>query len=286
MIFTLIEPLQYEFFIKAMLCALLVGMLCGVIGVYIVLRGMSYIGHGLSHAIFGGAVVSSLMSINFFIGASVWGFVSAVLINLATKKKTIRADAAIGIITTASFALGIAIISKFKTFTRGFDAALFGNVLGITNADLIAVIFVTLFAFIVVLVFYKQLLFATFDYDVAKYYGVPVIWIDVIFSMTLAATIVVSMQVLGVTLIAAAVVIPAVVSRLLTNNFLHMLIFSTIIGGLCGLFGIYLSYYLDIASGASVVLFSSVLFIIALLYSSYKGRIKRTINIRKNKFHL
>ncbi|CAI8296159.1 MAG: Manganese transport system membrane protein MntB [Chloroflexota bacterium] len=269
-----------------MLCALLVGMLCGVIGVYIVLRGMSYIGHGLSHAIFGGAVVSSLMSINFFIGASVWGFISAVLINLATKKKTIGADAAIGIITTASFALGIAIISKFKTFTRGFDAALFGNVLGITNADLIAVIFVTLFAFIIVLVFYKQLLFATFDYDVAKYYGVPVIWIDVIFSMTLAATIVVSMQVLGVTLIAAAVVIPAVVSRLLTNNFLHMLIFSTIIGGFCGLFGIYLSYYLDIASGASVVLFSSLLFIIALLYSTYKGRITRTINIRKNKFHL
>ena len=141
-----------------MLCALLVGMLCGVIGVYIVLRGMSYIGHGLSHAIFGGAVVSSLMSINFFIGASVWGFISAVLINLATKKKTIGADAAIGIITTASFALGIAIISKFKTFTRGFDAALFGNVLGITNADLIAVIFVTLFAFIIVLVFYKQLM--------------------------------------------------------------------------------------------------------------------------------
>ena len=137
-----------------MLCALLVGMLCGVIGVYIVLRGMSYIGHGLSHAIFGGAVVSSLMSINFFIGASVWGFISAVLINLASKKKTIGADAAIGIITTASFALGIAIISKFKTFTRGFDAALFGNVLGITNADLIAVIFVTLFAFIIVLVFY------------------------------------------------------------------------------------------------------------------------------------
>ena len=87
MIFTLIEPLQYEFFIKAMLCALLVGMLCGVIGVYIVLRGMSYIGHGLSHAIFGGAVVSSLMSINFIIGARVWGFVSAVLIKLSNKKK-------------------------------------------------------------------------------------------------------------------------------------------------------------------------------------------------------
>tara|TARA_B110000116_G_C16800175_1_gene569768 strand:- start:2788 stop:3585 length:798 start_codon:yes stop_codon:yes gene_type:complete len=265
-----------------MLCAMLVGMLCGAIGVYVVLRGMSYIGHGLSHAIFGGAVVSSLMSVNFFIGAGLWGFVSALLINLATKKHTISADAAIGIITTASFALGIAIISRFKTFTRGFDAALFGNVLGITNMDLIGILFVTLFTFVIIFLLYKQLLFTTFDYDVAKYYKVPVQWMDVIFSMILAATIVVSMQVLGVTLIAAAVVIPAVISRLLTNNFLHMLILSTIVGGLCGLSGIYLSYYLDIASGASVVLLSATCFIAALLYSSYKKPLKAIFS--KNKY--
>jgi ABC-type Mn2+/Zn2+ transport system permease subunit len=265
-----------------MICAMLVGMLCGVIGVYVILRGMSYIGHGLSHAIFGGAVVSSLMSINFFIGAGLWGFVSALLINLATKKRTISADAAIGIITTASFALGIAIISRFKTFTRGFDAALFGNVLGITNMDLIGILFVTLFTFTIIFLLYKQLLFTTFDYDVAKYYKIPVQWMDVIFSMILAATIVVSMQVLGVTLIAAAVVIPAVISRLLTNNFLYMLILSTIIGGLCGLSGIYLSYYLDIASGASVVLFSATCFMVALFYSSYKKPLKAIFS--KNKY--
>ncbi|MCH8898346.1 MAG: metal ABC transporter permease, partial [Chloroflexi bacterium] len=122
------EPLQYEFFVRGLLAATLVGSLCGLIGVYIVLRKMAYIGHGLSHAVFGGAVVSYVMSFNFFIGASIWGFISALLITLTTRKKKIGSDAAIGIITTASFALGIALISRFKTFTRSFDAALVVNI--------------------------------------------------------------------------------------------------------------------------------------------------------------
>ena len=120
--------------------ATLVGGLCGLIGVYIVLRRMAYIGHGLSHAIFGGAVVSYMMSVNFFLGASVWGFVSAMLINLMTRRRTIGADAAIGIVTTSSFALGVALISRSGSFTRSFDAALFGNILGVSNTDLIAVV--------------------------------------------------------------------------------------------------------------------------------------------------
>ena len=125
------EPLQYEFFLRGLLAATLVGGLCGLIGTYIVLRQMAYIGHGLSHAIFGGAVVSYVLSINFFIGASAWGFLSALIITLTTRRKEIAADAAIGIVTTASFALGIAIISRYKTFTRSFAAALFGNILGV-----------------------------------------------------------------------------------------------------------------------------------------------------------
>ena len=113
---------------------------------------MAYIGHGLSHAVFGGAVVSFIMSINFFVGASVWGFVSAILINLTTRKKGIRADAAIGIVTTASFAVGVALISKFKTFVRSFDAALFGNILGISETDMLAVLIVTVITFLLVIV--------------------------------------------------------------------------------------------------------------------------------------
>ena len=138
------EPFQYEFFVRGLYAATLAGALCGMLGVYIVLRRMSYIGHGLSHAIFGGAVVSYVINVNFYIGAGLWGFVSAVLIHLTARKRTIGADAAIGIITTASFAFGVALISQDRRFTRNFDAALFGNILGVTTTDILVISVVAL----------------------------------------------------------------------------------------------------------------------------------------------
>ena len=266
-------PLQYEFFVRGLIVATLVGGLCGLIGVYIVLRRMSYIGHGLSHAIFGGAVTSYVLSINFFVGASMWGFISALLINLTTKKRGINADAAIGIVTTASFALGVALISKFKSFTRSFDAALFGNILGITETDLLAIIIVTVIAIVLIFVGYKYLLFTTFESDVAGLYGVPTAWVDAAFALLLAAIIVVSLQVLGVTMLAAAIVIPPVTAQLLTNNFHKMLIFSVIIGSLCGLGGLYISFYIDVSSGASVVLFSAIVFVFFLSFTTLQRKV-------------
>ncbi len=265
------EPLQYQFFVRGLVAATLVGGLCGLIGVYIVLRRMSYIGHGLSHAIFGGAVVSYVMSINFFVGASIWGFLSALLISLTTRKRTIGSDAAIGIVTTASFALGIALISRFKTFTRSFDAALFGNILGVSQGDLVAIVVVCVATVLVLFLGYKLFLFATFDTEVARFYGVPTGWVDTMFSLVLAATIVVSMQVLGVTLIASAIVIPPVVARLLTDSFRTMVLLSSGLGAFCGLGGIYVSFFVDVSSGASVVLFSASLFVLTLLYTQIKG---------------
>ena len=132
------EPFGYEFFRQGVAASLLVGALCGMLGVYIVLRRMSYIGHGLSHSVFGGAVVAYVASINFYVGAGMWGFVSALLINAAARRRRIGADAAIGIVTTASFAIGVALISKTRSFTRNFEAALFGNILGVTPADLVS----------------------------------------------------------------------------------------------------------------------------------------------------
>ena len=266
-------PLEYEFFVRGLIVATLVGGLCGLIGVYVVLRQMSYIGHGLAHAIFGGAVTSYVLSINFFLGASLWGFVSAMLINIASRRRSISADAAIGIVTTSSFALGIALISKFRNFTRSFDAALFGNILGITQADMLAIFAVAAVAAVAVFVGYKYLLFTTFDYEVAGFYGVPTGWIDAGFALLLAAVIVVSLQVLGVTMIAAAIVIPPVTARLLTNDFTKMLLLSVVIGAFCGLGGLYMSFYIDVSSGASVVLFSASVFLVALGYTSLLNRL-------------
>ncbi len=135
----LTEPLAYEFFRQGLAASVLVGTLCGLIGVYVVLRRMSYIGHGLSHAVFGGAVVAYVASIDFYLGAGAWGFMSALLINAIARSRRVGADAAIGIVTTASFAVGVALISQTRSFTRNFEAALFGNILGVTPADLVVI---------------------------------------------------------------------------------------------------------------------------------------------------
>ena len=256
----LLEPLRYEFFRHGLIAATLTGALCGLMGVYIVLRRMSYIGHGLSHAIFGGAVVSALMGWNFFLGAGAWGFLSALLIQGTARRRNIGADAAIGIITTASFALGVALISKTRSFQRNFESALFGNILGVTPQDLIAIGVVAVVIAIGVFFGYKQLLFATFDPEIAPIYGVPTRWVDAGFALALAATIVVCMNVVGVTLIAAAIVIPPVAARLLTDAFGRLVLISTLLGAFCGFAGMFVSYYADIASGPAIILLAAATF--------------------------
>ena len=254
------------------------------------LRHMSYIGHGLAHSVFGGAVAGQFLVFNIifagavvfsvdgngsgetylFIGGITWGFLSALLITFITRMRIIGADAAIGIITTASFALGIALISYTRSF-RDFEAQLFGNILGVTPADLVTILAVTAITAVVFVVGYKQFLFAAFEPEVAGFYGVPTWLTDTVFSLVLAATIVASLDVLGVTMIAAAIVIPPIIARLLTDRFRTMIILSTATGAFCGFGGVYASWVLDISSGASVVIFSSLLFVLTLIYTNFKA---------------
>ncbi len=265
---SLLTPFQFEFFRNGTIAAVLVGGLCGLIGVYIVLRGMSYIGHGLAHAIFGGAVVSFVLQINFYLGAGLWGFIAALLINQTVQRTRINADAAIGVITTASFAIGVALISRYRRFTQSFDAALFGNILGVTRTDVWVIIGVTVMIVLVVGLLYKQLLFTTFDSEVAQVYGISTGWIETWFALILAAAIIASIQILGVTMIAAALVVPAITARLLTDSFHRMIAISTVLGALTGLLGMYLSFYVDVSSGATIVLLQAVLFSLALIVMS------------------
>jgi len=273
----ILQPFQFEFFRNGTIAAILVGGLCGLLGVYIVLRGMSYIGHGLSHAIFGGAVVAFVMTWNFYVGAGLWGFLAAVLINQTTRRTKIGADAAIGVVTTASFAIGVALISRYRRFTRSFDAALFGNILGVSLQDVLVVTGVTLMVLAIVFFLYKQLLFTTFDAEVAQIYGVKTEWVDTFFSLILAAALIASMQILGVTLIAAALVIPAISARLLTDSFNRMILLSTLIGALTGFLGMVLSYYVDIASGATIVLLQASVVGLVLTVTSLQQRAARRL---------
>ncbi len=273
----LLEPFQFEFFRNGTLAAVMAGGLCGLIGVYIVLRGMSYIGHGLSHAIFGGAVVSFVMQWNFYLGAGLWGFLAAVLINQTVRRTRIGADAAIGVITTASFAIGVALISRYRSFTRSFDAALFGNILGVTTQDLWVIAAVSLLTVVAIFFLYKQLLFTTFDAEVANVYGVNTEWIDTAFALILAGVLIASMQILGVTLIAAALVTPAITARLLTDSFNRMILLSTGIGALTGFVGMYLSFYVDVASGATIVLTQASVFVMVLAVMSLLHRAEKRL---------
>ncbi|MEX2421606.1 MAG: metal ABC transporter permease [Actinomycetota bacterium] len=269
---TLLEPFGYAFFRNAIAVATLAGALCGLVGVYVVLRGMSYIGHGLSHAIFGGAVASYALEVNLYLGAGIWGLVSAVLILLIARRRSIGADAAIGVITSASFAVGIVIISVIGSFTRNFDAVLFGNVLGVSTGDVATVGVVAGFIAIAVFLRYRQLLFTTFDPEVADVSGVSTARMDILLAVMLTALITVCMNVLGVTMIAAMLVIPPVVGRLLTDSFHRMLWISVGVGTFSGFVGVYLSYYLDWASGPAVVLTAAVLFVFAYVVSGVKRR--------------
>ena len=265
-------PFEYEFFRNGFIAAVVIGALCGFIGVYVVLRRMSYIGHGLSHAIFGGAVLSYVWNINFFLGGGLWAMLSGVLIHWVSHRRWVGADAAIGVVTTSSFALGVAIISTRRTFTRNIEAALFGNILGITQRDVWIVVIVSVLVAGALFLIRRPLLFATFDPEVASAYGVSTGKIDLLFIILLAATVLASTQILGVTLVAAAVVIPPVIARYMTRRFRTLLIVSPLLGAFCGAVGMILSFSFDISSAATIVLTSAALFILVEITLLARGR--------------
>ena len=267
----LLRPFDFEFFRNGLIVATFAGALCGLVGVYVVLKGMSYIGHGLSHAIFGGFAASALLGVNVLLGAGVWGVASALMITGVTRRRVIGADAAIGVITTASFALGLALFALFGRRGRSFDAALFGSILGVSRSDVAAIIAVTILVALVVFFSYRQLLFTTFDPEVAEASGVRTARVDALLMIMLAASILATMQVLGVTLIAASLVIPATVARMLTSSFSRMLLLATGIGAFTGFVGMNLSYHLDVQSGPTIVLVGAALFGVVFAATGTRG---------------
>jgi ABC-type Mn2+/Zn2+ transport system permease subunit len=259
----LTAPYAFEFFRNGVYVATMAGALCGLVGCYVVLRNMSYIGHGLSHAIFGGYAVAGLIGVNLFLGAGIWGVVTALAIGGIVRRRPIGSDAAIGVVTTASFALGIALVERYGSPGRSADALLFGNVLGVTASDVWLVAGVSLVAVVFIVVGYRPLLFTTFDEEVANATGVPTTLVDTLLMVVLAATVLATMNVMGVTLIAATLVVPAVVARMLTNSFSKMLGIATVVGGVSGFVGMNLSFHHDLPSGSTIVLTGTAFFILA-----------------------
>jgi len=274
MLATLFEPFGYSFFNNGLAVATLAGALCGLLGVFVVLRGMSYIGHGLSHAVFGGAAASAVVGINYFVGAGIWAVVSGVLIGRIARRRIIGADAAIGVVTTASFAIGLALLNRYGQAKKSIEAVLFGSVLGVERADIWAVSIVAVLVAIFIVTFYRRLLFATFDPDVAQVTGVKVAWVEAMVMMMLSLTILVTMRVIGTLLISALLVIPAATSRMLTNSFARMLWISPVLGAVAGFIGMNAAYHLDTSASATVILVAAIGFVVVYAATGIRGRVR------------
>lgn len=272
--FDLFEPYGFQFFQRGIIVATIAGALCGLLGVFVVLRGMSYIGHGLSHAVFGGAAASAVIGINFFIGAGIWGVISGVLIARVARRRVLGADAAIGVVTTASFALGLALMNRYGQASKSIEAVLFGSVLGVKVADIIAVSLVAVFALAVIVVWYRKLLFSTFDPDVAQVSGVNVSVVEVVLLSLLSLTILVTMRVIGTLLISALLVIPAAAARMTTNSFSKLLWISPLIGAVTCFIGMNLSYHLDTSASATIILLDALVFIVVYTVAGTRNRMK------------
>jgi ABC-type Mn2+/Zn2+ transport system permease subunit len=269
------RPFTFEFFRNGLVVATVAGALCALVGSYVVLRHLSSIGHGLSHAVLAGFAIGSVAGFSPVLGAGAWGLGSALLIGRTgadSRRRRLSADAAVAVVSITSFALGLALLQAFGTPARSADAVLFGNVLGVDRTEVVVVALVALAVAVAVVVRFRALLFAAFDPEVAAVSGLHVGRVDALLMVVLTLAVLVSMSVLGVTLVAAAIVTPAAAARLLTDSFQRMVVIAVVLGAAGGFVGMVVSYHLDIASGPVIVLTDAAAFGGAWLIDRLRAR--------------
>ena len=267
----LLEPFTYPFMLRALGAALIVGVVCPVLGTYVVLRGMAFFGDALAHIILPGVVIAFLLGWPIGLGALIVGVLAALLIGFISKRREIREDAAIGVVFAGAFALGIALLSLQRSYAVDLTHILFGNLLGVSIADLWlagilgGVVLLTIFAF------YKEFLVLSFDPILATTLRLPVTFLQNLLLVLLAIVIVVSIQAVGVALVLAMLVTPASAAYLLTHRLPTMMTLAAVIGSTCALIGLYLSYFLNLPSGPAIVLVETAVFIIVFLMRPLRG---------------
>ncbi len=266
-----VAPFDYAFFGRAMIAGILIGAMCGALSVFVVLRRMSYIGHGLAHSVLGGVAVGVAFGADLYVGAIAATVLSAVLIDRVTRRRGLHADAAIGIVTTAVFAVGVATLSIVPTRIN-VEAMLFGNILGVNRVDLLVAASVGVAFFLVLLLAYKRLVFTTFDPEVAAVHGIHTGRIELLFSLSTAAVVVASVRVLGVLLIAAAVVLPAAIARLVTRSFGATLVTATVLGIAASVIGLFASFHVNVPSGPTIVLAGTLAFLVVFVTTAVVAR--------------
>ncbi|MFA9429422.1 metal ABC transporter permease [Egicoccus sp. AB-alg2] len=269
----LTEPFAYAFFTRAAVAGVLVGALCGALSIFVVLRRMSYIGHGLAHAVLGGVAVAVALDVDLYLGALAATLLSALLIDRVSRRRGLHADASIGIVTTAIFALGILVVSVVPVRVN-LEALLFGNILGVAAQDLAVAGGIGVLLAGALFLGWKTLVAVTFDPQVSRVHGVRTTWVELGFNLLTAAVVVASVRVLGVLLIAAAVVIPGALARLVSRSIGTMLAIAVGVGVAAAIAGLYVSFHANVASGPSIVLTGALAFGVAYAATSATARLR------------
>jgi manganese/iron transport system permease protein len=279
MIHLILDPLTYDFLLRGMLAAIIVGITCGVIGCYVVLKSLAFMGDALSHAILPGVAIAYLLSVNLLLGALAAAFLVALGIGYVSRRGDLKEDTAIGILFAGSLALGVALISSIRTYAVDLSHILFGNVLGVSNTNLILVAVLSVVVLASILFLYRPFLLISFDPILARTLFLPAEGLRYLLLVLLALTIVVSLQTVGIGLVTALLVTPAASAYLITRRLPAMMVVSALIGASSGVLGIYMSFYFNISSGAAIVLVATIIFFIILLLAPQRGLIRRR---RKN----
>ena len=267
----LLTPLSYAFIQRGLLAALMVGVLCSVIGCYVVLRSMAFLGDAMAHAVLPGVAVAYLLGRNLTLGALAAALVVALGVGLFSRRGMIKEDTAIGVLFAAALSLGIVLISSIRTYAVDLSHILFGNVLGVSSLDLWLTALIGAVILISILVFYRQFLVISFDPVLAATLRIRVGLFNNLLLVLLALTIVISMQTVGVGLVAAMLVTPAATAFLLVRRLPSMMVLSGLIGGFSSLVGLFASYHLNVASGAAIVLTTTAVFLLAFLFAPQRG---------------
>ena len=271
----LTEPLGYEFFIRALAASAMVGLVCAVVGTYMVLRGLAFMGDALSHAAFPGVVAAYLIGAPFYIGATIAAVGTSLAIGWITRRGRLRGDTTIGVLFAGMFAFGVFLFSTIPNYVGDLFGFLFGEVLGISSADLVALTILGLVVLAVVAVLWKEFLYSTFDPLGAGASGLPVALLEYLFLGLIAMTIVISLQSVGIILVVAMLVTPAATAQLLTNRFSRLILVAAGIGIVAPLIGLYVSYWTNTASAALIVLVETAAFLAALLLGPRTGLLHR-----------
>ncbi len=267
----LFDPLAYDFFLRALAAAAIVGLVCAVVGSYMVLRGLAFMGDALSHAAFPGVVVAYLVGGPFYIGAAVASVATALGIGWVTRRGNLRGDTAIGVLFAGMFALGIFLFSTIPNYVGDLFGFLFGEILSIGTSDLIALAVLAAIVLAVVAVLWKELLYSTFDPLGAAASGMRVELLDYLLLAIIALTVVVSLQAVGIILVVAMLITPPATAQLLTRTFGRFVAVAAIVGIVAPVVGLYLSYWANAAAGATIVLVETVVFLVVLVLGPRTG---------------